>query len=219
LQDITAAPWLTFGANPPLPEIAPKLGWMVGDLEIDPFNSNRMLYGTGATIYGSDDLTTWDIGAQIHISVKAQGLEETAVLDLISPPAGAPLLSGLGDICGFRHNSLTAVPATMMTTPTFVSTTSLDYAELTPNFIVRVGNANAGVNRSGFSFDGGTSWCQPRGLESVRRRRSLLDQQRQLVDAIGGYSFGRKSAIGSGEPDEVLWVRQRDVLRERERRG
>ncbi len=160
LQDITAAPWLTFGANPPLPEIAPKLGWMVGDLEIDPFNSNRMLYGTGATIYGSDDLTTWDIGAQIHISVKVQGLEETAVLDLISPPSGAPLLSGLGDICGFRHNSLTAVPATMMTTPTFVSTTSLDYAELTPNFIVRVGNANAGVNRSGFSFDGGTSWFQ-----------------------------------------------------------
>jgi xyloglucan-specific exo-beta-1,4-glucanase len=48
----------------------------------------------------------------------------------------------------------------MMTTPTFVSTTSLDYAELTPNFIVRVGNANAGTNRSGFSFDGGTSWFQ-----------------------------------------------------------
>ena len=160
LQNITAAPWLTFGANPQLPEITPKLGWMVGDLEIDPFNSNRMMYGTGATIYGSDNLTTWDTGGQITISVKAIGLEETAVLDLISPPSGAPLLSGLGDICGFRHNSLTAVPATMMTSPTFVSTTSLDYAELNPNFIVRVGNANAGTNRSGFSFDGGTSWFQ-----------------------------------------------------------
>src|SRR6266540_292946 len=81
LQNITAAPWLTFNANPQLPEITPKLGWMVGDLEIDPFNSNRMMYGTGATIYGSDDLTTWDTGGQIHISVKAVGLEETAVLD------------------------------------------------------------------------------------------------------------------------------------------
>jgi hypothetical protein len=159
LQNITAAPWLTFNANPQLPEITPKLGWMVGDLEIDPFNSNRMMYGTGATIYGSDDLTTWDTGGQIHISVKAVGLEETAVLDLISPPSGAPLLSGVGDICGFRHNSLTA-PTTMMGSPTFVSTTSLDYAELSPGFIVRVGNANAGTNRSGFSFDGGTSWFQ-----------------------------------------------------------
>jgi xyloglucan-specific exo-beta-1,4-glucanase len=158
LQNISVAPWLTFGANPPLPEISPKLGWMVGDLEIDPFDSDRMMYGTGATIYGSDDLTNWDAGGQIHISVKVQGLEETAVLDLISPPSGAPLLSGLGDICGFRHNNLNAVPAMMMTSPTFVSTTSLDYAELTPNFIVRVGNANAGTNRSGFSFDGGTSW-------------------------------------------------------------
>jgi xyloglucan-specific exo-beta-1,4-glucanase len=167
-QNIAAAPWLTFGANPQLPEITPKLGWMVGDLEIDPFNSNRMFYGTGATIYGTDNLTAWDAGGTINISVKVQGLEETAVLDLISPPAGAPLLSGLGDICGFRHDNLAAVPAMMMTSPTFVSTTSLDYAELLPSFIVRVGNANAGTNSSGFSFDGGTSWfagsAQPGGV-------------------------------------------------------
>ena len=160
LQDISAAPWLTFNANPPPPEITPKLGWMVGDLEIDPFNSNRMLYGTGATIYGSDDLTAWDSGGQIHISVKAQGIEETAVLDLISPPSGAPLISGLGDVCGFRHNSLTTTPAAMMGSPTFISTTSLDYAELSPGFVVRVGNANAGIRNSGFSFDGGTNWFQ-----------------------------------------------------------
>src|SRR5262245_9342759 len=139
LQDITAAPWLTFNANPQLPEITPKLGWMVGDLEIDPFNSNRMMYGTGATIYGADDLTTWDTGGQIHISVKASGLEETAVLDLISPPSGAPLLSGVGDIGGFRHNSLTA-PTTMMGSTSCVSTTSLDYAALSPGLIVRVRN-------------------------------------------------------------------------------
>jgi len=55
-QDISAAPWLTFNASPALPEITPKLGWMIGDLKIDPFNSNRLMYGTGATIYGSDDL-------------------------------------------------------------------------------------------------------------------------------------------------------------------
>ena len=162
-QDITAAPWLTFGTNPTLPEITPKLGWMVGDLEIDPFNSNRMMYGTGATIYGSNDLTSWDAGGTIHISVMARGLEETAVLDLISPPSGAPLLSGLGDINGFRHDDLTVVPAKIFTTPSFAAL-SLDYAELSPSFIVRVGNvdksANPNVNRAGFSFDGGTNWFQ-----------------------------------------------------------
>ena len=48
----------------------------------------------------------------------------------------------------------------MMGSPTFISTTSLDYAELSPGFIVRVGNANTGIRNSGFSFDGGTSWFQ-----------------------------------------------------------
>src|SRR5262245_29338004 len=162
-QNISASPWLTFGDLNPVPPVpSPKLGWMVGDLEIDPFNSNRMMYGTGATIYGSDNLTAWDAGGTITIAVKAQGLEETAVLDLISPPSGAPLISGLGDICGFRHNSLTTVPAQMMTSPTFTTTTSLDYAELSPNFIVRVGNGDTanGLRRAGFTFDGGTSWFQ-----------------------------------------------------------
>jgi hypothetical protein len=40
----------------------------------------------------------------------------------------------------------------------------MDFAELSPGFVVRVGNvdkaANPNVNRAGFSFDGGTSWFQ-----------------------------------------------------------
>jgi xyloglucan-specific exo-beta-1,4-glucanase len=164
VQDISAAPWLTFGANPQPPEITPKLGWMVGDLEIDPFDSNRMMYGTGATLYGSDDLTAWDTGGQIHIRVMAQGIEETSVLDLISPPSGANLLSAIGDVNGFRHNDLSAVPPILFTSPNTSSSTSIDYAELMPNFIVRSGNVdkqfNPNVNRVGFSFDGGTSWFQ-----------------------------------------------------------
>ncbi|MBO0799261.1 MAG: xyloglucanase, partial [Blastocatellia bacterium] len=189
LQDISAAPWLTFGANPQLPEITPKLGWMVGSLEIDPFNSNRMLYGTGATIYGTDNLTDWDKGGKINISVKVQGLEETAVLDLISPPAGAPLISGLGDICGFRHDNLAAVPALMMASPVFTSTTSLDYAELMPNFIVRVGNADTGINNSAFSFDGGTSWfagsTQPGGVTGGGTIAAAADAGRVVWSPAG----------------------------------
>jgi hypothetical protein len=90
VHDISGAPWLTFGVSPALPEVSPKLGWMVGDIEIDPFDSDRMLYGTGATIYGTDDLTNWDAGALVTITVQAQGLEETAVQDLISPRKARP---------------------------------------------------------------------------------------------------------------------------------
>jgi xyloglucan-specific exo-beta-1,4-glucanase len=154
-QDISAAPWLTFNGSPSLPEITPKLGWMIGDLKIDPFNSNHLLYGTGATLYGSDDLTNWDAGSPITVTVRAQGLEETSVQDLISPPQGAPLLSALGDIAGFRHDDLKVVPNNMYDNPVTGTTTSLDFAQLAPQRIVRVGSGGSNI---GFSSDGGATW-------------------------------------------------------------
>lgn len=161
-QDISAAPWLTFGTNPAPPEVSPKLGWMIGDLEIDPFDSDRMMYGTGATIYGTKNLTDWDDGNKINISVMAKGVEEIAVLDLISPPSGAHLLSGVGDVSGFRHNNLDQSPATMFTSPNYSSTESLDFAELSPNTMVRVGKADYTADPNaksiGLSSDGGTTW-------------------------------------------------------------
>ena len=162
-QDISGAPWLNFGIASNPPTLSPKLGWMIGDLEIDPFNSDRMMYGTGATIYGTNNLTAWDRNEKINISMMAKGVEETAVVSLISPPSGANLLSGLGDIGGFRHDDITKVPAAMFTQPIFVTATSLDYAELNPSFIVRSGNVDKTYttnHSTGFSYDGGTSWFQ-----------------------------------------------------------
>src|ERR671920_2205447 len=159
------------GGGRPGAEVNPKLGWMTEALEIDPFNADRFMYGTGATLYGSTNLTTWDLSttSQITIRVMAQGIEETAVLDLVSPPTGAPLLSALGDISGFRHNDVNVVPAAQYTTPRS-SSTSIDYAELSPSYIVRVGNGDtANCERSiAVSADGGTTWtvptAQPSGL-------------------------------------------------------
>ncbi|WP_189234706.1 cellulose binding domain-containing protein [Planomonospora parontospora] len=163
-MDISSAPWLTFGANPQPPEEAPKLGWMNESVEIDPFDSDRMMYGTGATIYGTEDLKKWDTGGQFTIKPMVEGLEETAVLDLISPPSGAPLVSALGDIGGFRHTDLTKVPPMMFTSPTFTSTTSLDYAETSPDIMVRAGNFTdadrPGDSHVAFSTDGGANWFQ-----------------------------------------------------------
>jgi len=170
-QDIAVAPWLDWGATKAPPEVTPKLGWMIGDIEIDPFDSNRMMYGTGATIYGTSDLTAWDTsGGKITLTVRAQGLEETAVLDLVSPTEGAPLLSALGDIGGFRHDDVTKVPKTIMTSPTFSTCTSIDYAAKMPNFVVRVGNADTanGVKSIGLSYDGGANWFAPSAEPSLQ---------------------------------------------------
>ncbi|MFD7466108.1 xyloglucanase [Streptomyces tendae] len=157
-MDVSSSPWLTWGANPTPPEQTPKLGWMTEALEIDPFDPDRMMYGTGATIYGTEDLTNWDeAGGTFTIEPMVRGLEETAVNDLASPPSGAPLLSALGDVGGFRHTSLTEVPSMMYTSPNFTSTTSLDFAETKPDVVVRAGNLDSGPHIA-FSTDNGANW-------------------------------------------------------------
>lgn len=155
--DYSLSPWLDWGEVKNLPEQSPKLGWMMGDLEIDPFNSDRMMYGTGATLYGSNNLTALDNDQNVNISVFAGGIEETAILGLISPPSGAPLLSSMGDIGGFRHEDLTKSPK-MIINPTIGSSTDLDYAELNPDIVVRVGNADGSNPRMGISTDNGVTW-------------------------------------------------------------
>ncbi|MFC8952178.1 cellulose binding domain-containing protein [Streptomyces sp. NPDC057101] len=165
-MDVSSAPWLTWGASPAPPEQTPKLGWMTEALEIDPFDSDRMMYGTGATIYGTTELTRWDTGTKFTIRPMVQGLEETAVLDLASPPSGAPLISALGDIGGFRHTDLTKVPSMMFTGPNFTSTTSVDFAETKPDTVVRAGHLDGGP-RVAFSTDNGATWRpgqEPQGV-------------------------------------------------------
>ncbi|MFE2530590.1 cellulose binding domain-containing protein [Streptomyces sp. NPDC059371] len=206
-MDVSSVPWLTFGANPSPPEQTPKLGWMTEGLEIDPFDSARMMYGTGATIYGTENLTDWDSGSQFTVRPMVQGLEETAVNDLASPPSGAPLLSALGDIGGFRHTDLTKVPSMMYTSPNLTSTTSLDYAETNPNTVVRVGNLDSGPH-IGFSTDNGANWfagSDPSGVTGGGTVAAAPDGSRFVWSPAGTgvqytTGFGTSWSASSGIP-------------------
>ncbi|WP_328352848.1 cellulose binding domain-containing protein [Streptomyces sp. NBC_00445] len=206
-MDVSSSPWLTWGANPAPPEQTPKLGWMTESLEIDPFDSNRMMYGTGATIYGTEDLSKWDSGGQFTIKPMVRGLEETAVLDLASPPSGAPLLSALGDIGGFRHTDLTKVPPMMYTSPNFTSTTSLDFAESNPNTVVRAGNLDSGPHIA-FSTDNGANWfagTDPSGVSGGGTVAAAADGNRFVWSPQGtgvhyATGFGTSWSASSGIP-------------------
>ncbi|MHC3468894.1 cellulose binding domain-containing protein [Streptomyces sp. 7R007] len=216
--DVSSSPWLTFGANPSPPEQTPKLGWMTESLEIDPFNSDRMMYGTGATLYGTENLTQWDSGGQFTVKPMVQGLEETAVNDLAAPGSGsAVLFSALGDIGGFRHTDLTKVPSMMYTSPTFTSTTSLDFAETNPNTVVRVGNLDSGPHIA-FSTDNGANWfagTDPSGVSGGGTVAAAADGSRFVWSPAGtgvqyttgfGSSWQASAGIPSGaivEADRV----------------
>ncbi|MGW3100675.1 cellulose binding domain-containing protein [Streptomyces sp. NPDC001100] len=206
--DVSSSPWLTFGANPSPPEQAPKLGWMTESLEIDPFDSNRMMYGTGATLYGTENLTNWDSGGQFTVKPMVQGLEETAVEDLAAPPSGgAQLLSALGDIGGFRHTDLTKVPSMMFTSPNFTTTTSLDFAETNPNTVVRVGNLDSGPHIA-FSTDNGANWfagSDPSGVSGGGTVAAAADGSRFVWSPAGAgvqytAGFGSSWSASSGIP-------------------
>ena len=153
VRDATGAPWLIWG-NP-----EPRFGWWIAALAIDPFHPGRVLYGTGATIWGAEDVTNADAGQPTHWKDYALGLEETAATALVSPPAGPHLISGVGDIGGFTHHDLNVSPPEgMHSNPIFTTTSSLDFAEDDPAIVVRAGSAGNGSPGGAISTDFGTTW-------------------------------------------------------------
>ncbi len=136
--------------------------WM-GTLVINPFNSDQVLFTTGFGIWSCSDVTGADSGKPTHWTFLDQGLEETVPLALISPPKGAHLLSGVGDIDGFRHDDLDRSPADgTFSGQRYGNTEDLAYAGKTPNLIVRTGTGGGrGANRivhASLSEDGGRTW-------------------------------------------------------------
>ncbi|MFJ2178556.1 1,4-beta-glucanase [Streptomyces sp. NPDC087851] len=143
--DVRETPYLNWGGS------APKFGWWIQAVALDPFDSKHLVYGTGATLFATRDLVRW--------APQIRGLEESAVRQLVSPPTGtAPLLSGLGDIGVMYHDSLTASPSRgMAANPVFGSATGLALATLKPAYVVRAGWGDAG--NGAYSNDGGRSWA------------------------------------------------------------
>lgn len=165
-MDISTAPWLNLGVTKPVPpDPAIKVGWMMEGMAIDPFNSERMMYGTGATLYGTTDLTNWDKGKPFTIKNMAVGMEETSVLGLVSPPTGtAHLFSVVGDVGGWRHDELDVAPSVSYVVPYSGTNNDIDFAEGKPEFLVRVGTgkstASPAYHGSAFTFDSGKTWFQ-----------------------------------------------------------
>jgi xyloglucan-specific exo-beta-1,4-glucanase len=152
-RDVSISPYLFWG------DPQPKLGWWMAAFAIDPFDGNHAVYATGATMYDTHDFSNVSENKPTHWSVWADGIEETAVITLMSPTAGPHLLSGFGDIGGFTHDDLDTSPAQgMHSNPIFNNTNTLDYAGQKPNVIVRSGQAHGNQPTLAYSEDGGHTW-------------------------------------------------------------
>ncbi|MEU4407540.1 hypothetical protein AB0F88_23705 [Streptosporangium sp. NPDC023963] len=215
--DVTDTPWATMGeqSNPPI--LVPKIGQAISSMEIDPFDSDHMLFNGGPGIAGTKNLSAWDTGGNVAITPEVEGLEEGAVQGLIRPPGGA-LLSAMGDVGGFRYDDLNAAPKTIFTSPAFTTTRSIDVAERNPKVIVRAGDFNdagrPGDSHAAFSTDGGVTWFQgvePSGVNSGGSIAAAADGSRfvwapgdsgqQVVHSVG---YGTSWTPSTGVPANAI---------------
>ncbi|AKJ10441.1 1,4-beta-glucanase [Streptomyces incarnatus] len=153
--DVSETPYLKWGAD------RPKFGWWIQAVAVDPYDPEHVLYGTGATLYGTRDLRNW--------APRVRGLEETSVRQLISPPTGeAHLISANGDIGVLYHDRLTASPARgMAADPVFGTATGLAQAAAKPSYVVRTGWGDHG--NGAFSTDGGRTWSPFRAQPALAK--------------------------------------------------
>ena len=189
--DISDTPYLAWGATP-------KFGWWIGAVAIDPFDSNHVVYGTGATLYGTRNLGAMDSGGTVTFSSKAaRGIEETAINDLLVPrgTSSCKLISAVGDLGGFCHTSLTKSPATGMSANPILSSGTGLAQSADGSLIVRVGYGSN--NQFGaYSTDGGSTWtpfAKPATTTSGGGKVAVSADGKTIV-----WSAGDTSNAGSG---------------------
>ncbi len=151
-RDTSATPFLNWGKQ------QAALGhWMAG-LALDPFDAGRLAYTTGDTVYATRDAAA----LKLLWTPWTSGIEQTAIITLTSPAAGANLVSGFGDLGGFVHWDLArSPPEGMFLDPRNSNTNTLDYAGRAPLVLVRSGNVHDGQPIEaglGWSDDGGRRW-------------------------------------------------------------
>jgi len=129
------------------------------DLEMDPFNPNRAIFGTGYGVFVcynfldalEDKPTTWVF--------EDNGLEETAVLEIKSPPMGPILITAIGDFDGFVHYDLNSSPKQGKHFPNRGTNNSIDFAGLKPEIMVRT-HDNGDSSLASYSINAGKTWNQ-----------------------------------------------------------
>jgi hypothetical protein len=180
-MDKSGSPWLSWNGENQGPAYAVKHGWMIDALAIDPHDSGRIMWGTGATIWGTENLTQWDSQGELigeneagqrvalpvdkfTVGVRAEGIEECATLDLAA--LGGTLVSAVGDVAGFVHTDLDR--AETMIDLGYSTGTSVDFAQANPDLLVATGNVHGNEKgHVGVSTDRGKTWTNTTRVEGV----------------------------------------------------
>jgi hypothetical protein len=142
--DFTDAPWMQWHTSGSL------ASWhWIGTVAMDPQDANHILFGGGEGIWGTAD-------ALNAITSKAVDWSNA-------------YSDGIEEIDGYRFYDFDESPRdSNFFTPAYGTSTAIDFAELTPTYIVRT--HNSGTTAGSYSTDGGTTWnlfaSQPTGIQT-----------------------------------------------------
>ncbi|HWA76050.1 MAG TPA: hypothetical protein VG937_27115 [Polyangiaceae bacterium] len=152
--DVNGAHWSTLHRD------TVGVPWWMGDIDLDPFHPNHVKISAG--IWSTTELDKAHASEPVEFRLTNHGIEESVVNVLVSPPQGAPLLSGVKDFCGLRHPSLDQSPPEGAYNPPCQETSGLDFAELEPNLVLRTGTVWGFSDKPEpnglLSTDGGKTW-------------------------------------------------------------
>jgi hypothetical protein len=159
VNDSTATPFLRDKKG------ATSFGHWIGTVAIDPFQPDHALYGTGATLWETNDLSAADRDGATHWLPATRGIEETAVLSLVRPAGSQRLYMGLGDIGCFRTEGAAAgQEAATLAGVWFSNCDSVAIAANRENVMAAVGRTWASPAthpaHGVYSEDGGATWSR-----------------------------------------------------------
>lgn len=150
----------------PYTHVAP-LHWML-DIEIDPFNSEHAIFTTGFGGWETYNLSAVERkDEKVKWQIMSTGIEETVPLELYCPPAGANLVTGVGDYGGFTYyginpeQGVSACQSYHHEGPAFGNTDGVCGAWHQPQLMLRCGNIFnhlQDVAPVSYSEDGGKTW-------------------------------------------------------------
>lgn len=171
------------------------------DLAFDRADPKKLWMTHWPGVWSCRDITA-DI---LQWRAEMEGYEEASVFDAVSPSKGAPLISGMIDVGGFRHANLSQMPAKQMVgikTPyngAPEDVTDIDFCEGDANFIAVTGgwkyqDGTSGPKNAaaGFSTDNGVTW------------------QNFASTPFEGARGGR-IAVNAANRDNMVWI-PRDTL-------
>jgi hypothetical protein len=158
LSDDAGRTWREIAATMPhTPADAPFWGWP-DDIEINPANRDHILHVHGGGVWETRNASS----ATPSWNELNDGIEETAVLSLATPPAGATysVINSSGDVGTWVHTDLATKP-TLTPRTEWSNGFAADMAWSDPQYMATIGVVlGTGTGYGFWSGDGGKTWAK-----------------------------------------------------------